>query len=115
MSLELEQPTLLEQFEAVIQSEDRLKIRDFLDDQNISDVAQLVDVLARALERTRLTDNARYYFTPTRLGDYRSSLSALTAASGRRARDQLLHGVRSGSRRRWASASCRGRTRRPGS
>ena len=42
MSLELEQPTLLEQFEAVIQTEDRLKIREFLDDQNISDVAELV-------------------------------------------------------------------------
>ena len=42
MSLELEHPTLLEQFESVIQTEDRLKIRDFLDDQNISDVAFLV-------------------------------------------------------------------------
>ncbi|HPN59882.1 MAG TPA: magnesium transporter [Chitinophagaceae bacterium] len=42
MSLELEQPTLLEQFESVIQTEDRLMIRDFLDDQNISDVAFLV-------------------------------------------------------------------------
>lgn len=42
MSMELEQPTLLEQFETVIQTEDRLKIREFLDDQNISDVAELV-------------------------------------------------------------------------
>jgi magnesium transporter len=43
MSLELEQPTLQEQFEAIISTEDKLQIRDFLDDQNISDVAQLVD------------------------------------------------------------------------
>ena len=32
-----------EQFEALIQTEDKLAIRDFLDDQNISDVAKLVD------------------------------------------------------------------------
>ncbi len=43
MSLELEQPTLHEQFEAVIQTEDKLQIRDFLDHQNISDVAGLVE------------------------------------------------------------------------
>lgn len=43
MSLELEQPTLPEQLEAVIKTEDKLQIRNFLDDQNISDVAQLVD------------------------------------------------------------------------
>ncbi|MBL7725271.1 MAG: magnesium transporter [Chitinophagaceae bacterium] len=43
MALELDQPTLQEQFEAIIRSEDKLQIRDFLDDQNISDVAQLVD------------------------------------------------------------------------
>jgi len=43
MSMELEQQTIQEQFEAVIKSEDKLQIRDFLDDQNISDVAQLVD------------------------------------------------------------------------
>ncbi|MFZ9387224.1 MAG: magnesium transporter [Chitinophagaceae bacterium] len=43
MSLELEQPTLQEQFESIIQTEDKLQIRDFLDDQNISDVAMLVD------------------------------------------------------------------------
>jgi magnesium transporter len=42
MSLELEQPTIAEQFEAIIQTEDKLLIRDFLDDQNISDVAELV-------------------------------------------------------------------------
>src|SRR5260221_8381735 len=43
MSLELEQPALEEQFEAVIKTEDKLQIRDFLDHQNISDVAKLVD------------------------------------------------------------------------
>ena len=43
MSLELEQPTLQEQFETIIQTEDKLQIREFLDDQNISDVAQLVE------------------------------------------------------------------------
>lgn len=43
MSLELEQPTLPEQFESIIQTEDKLRIREFLDDQNISDVAELVD------------------------------------------------------------------------
>lgn len=42
MSLELEQPGLKEQFEAVIQTENKLQIRDFLNDQNISDVAELV-------------------------------------------------------------------------
>lgn len=43
MSLELEESTLQEQFEAIIQTEDKLAIRQFLDDQNISDVAELVD------------------------------------------------------------------------
>lgn len=43
MSLELEQHTLHEQFEAIIKTEDKLQIREFLDDQNISDVAELVD------------------------------------------------------------------------
>lgn len=43
MSLELEQHTIQELFEAVIATEDKLQIREFLDDQNISDVAQLVD------------------------------------------------------------------------
>ncbi|MGC4036523.1 MAG: magnesium transporter [Chitinophagaceae bacterium] len=41
--LELEQqPELKEQFEAIIKTEDRLQIRSFLDDQNITDVADLV-------------------------------------------------------------------------
>lgn len=43
MSLELEQPTLQEQFISLISTEDKLQIREFLDDQNISDVAGLVD------------------------------------------------------------------------
>ncbi len=43
MSLQLEQHTLLEQFEAIIRKEDKLQIREFLDDQNISDVADLVE------------------------------------------------------------------------
>lgn len=43
MSLELEQPALQDQFEAVIKTENKLEIKQFLDDQNISDVAQLVD------------------------------------------------------------------------
>ncbi len=43
MSLELEQHTLQEQFEAIIKTEDKLQIKEFLDDQNISDVAVLVD------------------------------------------------------------------------
>lgn len=43
MLLELDQLSLRNQFEAVIKTEDKLQIRDFLDDQNISDVAELVD------------------------------------------------------------------------
>lgn len=43
MSLELEQQTILEQFEAIIKTENKLQIREFLDDQNISDVAMLVE------------------------------------------------------------------------
>ncbi len=43
MSLELEQPTIQEQFETVIRTEDKLQIRNFLDDQNISDVSKLVE------------------------------------------------------------------------
>ena len=43
MSLTLEQHTIQEKFEAIIKTEDKLLIRDFLDDQNISDVAALVD------------------------------------------------------------------------
>lgn len=44
MSLELEQENIdiREQFEAIIQTEDKLAIRDFLDHQNISEVADLV-------------------------------------------------------------------------
>jgi len=42
MSLELEQPSLKEQFSAIILTEDKLGVRDFLDDQNISDVVELV-------------------------------------------------------------------------
>ena len=42
MPIELERGSLREQFETVIRTEDRLQIREFLDDQNISDVAQLV-------------------------------------------------------------------------
>ena len=43
MSLELEQPNLFEQFELLIQNEDTLEIREFLNDQNISDVADLIN------------------------------------------------------------------------
>ncbi|MEN9549990.1 MAG: magnesium transporter [Bacteroidota bacterium] len=43
MPLELEHPNLLEQFETIIQTEDKLQIRNFLDDQNISDVALLIE------------------------------------------------------------------------
>lgn len=42
MSLELDQHTLNEQFQSVIQTEDKLQIRDFLNHQNISDVVDLV-------------------------------------------------------------------------
>lgn len=51
MSLELEQPTLPEQFEKIIQSEDKLQIKYFLDEQNISDVAALVDELPEYEDR----------------------------------------------------------------
>jgi magnesium transporter len=45
MSLELENKpiTISEQFEQLIAKEDRLEIREFLDDQNISDVAELIN------------------------------------------------------------------------
>ncbi|MFM2363918.1 MAG: magnesium transporter, partial [Bacteroidota bacterium] len=43
MSLELEQPGLQELFLETIQSDDKLRIRDFLNDQNISDVADLIN------------------------------------------------------------------------
>ncbi len=42
MSLEQEEITLPEQFEKIIQTEDKLQIRDFLNHQNISDVVDLV-------------------------------------------------------------------------
>lgn len=41
--MQLEQPDLREQFESLIQTGDKLQIREFLDNQNISDVADLVD------------------------------------------------------------------------
>jgi magnesium transporter len=43
MSLELEQPGINEQFEMLIAKEDKLEIREFLDHQNISDVAELIN------------------------------------------------------------------------
>ncbi len=43
MSLELEQPGIHEQFEQLIAKEDKLEIREFLDHQNISDVADLIN------------------------------------------------------------------------
>ncbi len=43
MSLELEQPGMNEQFELLIAKEDKLEIREFLDHQNISDVAELIN------------------------------------------------------------------------
>lgn len=43
MSLELEQPDLFEEFEQLISKEDTLEIREFLNDQNISDVADLIN------------------------------------------------------------------------
>jgi magnesium transporter len=42
MALEQEDITLHEQFEAILRTEDKLQIRDFLNHQNISDVAELV-------------------------------------------------------------------------
>lgn len=42
MSLELEEISLQQKFEEVIASEDKLKIQDFLNHQNISDVADLI-------------------------------------------------------------------------
>jgi len=43
MMEELEQPTLFDRFETLISAEDTLEIRSFLNDQNISDVAALID------------------------------------------------------------------------
>ena len=40
---ELEQPTLFERFESLISAENTLEIQTFLNDQNISDVAALID------------------------------------------------------------------------
>ncbi|MEJ7739118.1 MAG: magnesium transporter [Chitinophagaceae bacterium] len=42
MSTESEIPDIIEQFEEIIATEDKLQIREFLNDQNISDVAELV-------------------------------------------------------------------------
>src|ERR1043166_9328430 len=43
MSEELETtPSLKEEFEAIIKTEDKLQIKDFLNHQNISDVAELI-------------------------------------------------------------------------
>ncbi|HMU46256.1 MAG TPA: magnesium transporter [Chitinophagaceae bacterium] len=42
MPQDLEQTDIKEQFHALVQTADNLKIREFLDDQNISDVAELV-------------------------------------------------------------------------
>ncbi|MEO6547379.1 MAG: magnesium transporter [Ferruginibacter sp.] len=42
MSLQLEDTSIQEQFEEVIASEDKLRIKDFLNNQNISDVANLI-------------------------------------------------------------------------
>jgi magnesium transporter len=42
MSVETEKINLNDQFEEVIATEDKLKIREFLNDQNISDVAELI-------------------------------------------------------------------------
>jgi len=42
MSLELEQPELNEQFEAIIRADEILQLRDFLNQQNITDVVDLV-------------------------------------------------------------------------
>lgn len=42
MSLELDEISIQQQFEEVIASEDKLKIKDFLNHQNISDVADLI-------------------------------------------------------------------------
>ncbi|MDO9376083.1 MAG: magnesium transporter [Ferruginibacter sp.] len=42
MSLEIEEISIQQQFEEVIASEDKLRIQDFLNTQNISDVAELI-------------------------------------------------------------------------
>jgi len=45
MSLEIEQSSLKDQFLETLQNEDVLQIREFLNDQNISDVAELINEL----------------------------------------------------------------------
>src|SRR5919112_1543986 len=40
---DIEEQTIQEQFEQIIATEDKLKIREFLDDQNIADVADLIN------------------------------------------------------------------------
>ena len=42
MALEMDEISLQQQFEEVIASEDKLAIKEFLNDQNISDVANLI-------------------------------------------------------------------------
>ncbi len=43
MSLELEEPTMQEQFLEIVQSDDVLRIKEWLNHQNISDVAELIN------------------------------------------------------------------------
>ena len=43
MSFEMDQMSLTEQFEHIITLDDKLQVRDFLNDQNISDVADLIN------------------------------------------------------------------------
>jgi magnesium transporter len=43
MNLETEKPDLKEEFLAIVQEEEMLRIREFLNDQNISDVAELIN------------------------------------------------------------------------
>ncbi len=43
MSLAEEQKTILEQFEQLAATDDKLQVKEFLDDQNISDVAELIN------------------------------------------------------------------------
>jgi len=44
MSLEFEQLSIQEQFEQLIETEDKLAISEFLNEQNISDVAELINL-----------------------------------------------------------------------
>ena len=44
MPLEVDEISIQDQFEKVIASEDKLQIQDFLNNQNISDVAELIEV-----------------------------------------------------------------------